>query len=84
MPLQVQFNYKHVLRDPSPYLFLLVPSLNQRAGFAREHSEHSFRVSRVLDRKRDLTRSTFSSNIKVYGCEKRKFYSKQISNEPAY
>ena len=50
MSLQVQFNYKHVLRDPSPYLFLLVPSLNQRAGFAREHSEHSFRVSRVLDR----------------------------------
>ena len=50
MSLQVQFNYKHVLRDPSPYLFLLVPSLNQRASFAREHLEHSFRVSRVLDR----------------------------------
>ena len=46
MSLQVQFNYKHVLRDPSPYLFLLVPSLNQRASFAREHLEHSFRVSR--------------------------------------
>ena len=53
MSLQVQFNYKHVLRDPSPYLFLLVPSLNQSASFAREHSEHSFRVSRVLDLKRD-------------------------------
>ena len=50
MSLQVQFNYKHVLRDPSPYLFFLVPSLNQRASFAREHLEHSFRVSRVLDR----------------------------------
>ena len=48
MSLQVQFNYKHVLRAPSPYLFLLVPSLNQRASFARELSENSLRVSRVL------------------------------------
>ena len=37
------------------FVSFLVPSLNQRASFARELSEDSFRVSRVLDRKRDQT-----------------------------
>ena len=48
---------------------------------AQSQLAREFRVSRVLDGKRDQIWSTFSWNIKVYGWEKSKFYSKQISNE---